>query len=189
MGLYDLAVYLDRLAVLQLPEERAWRDAQSNSRIAVEFAKTPIFQESIAEAWHAMAGLYCFYLIAVSFQNLSWLQFPGIYIEVAREAADALEALKQANGILRTGDDKRLSPSLKGHGLQEAGDPQDMIGMQMSQKDAIQAHHACPSAHHLPLRALAAVEEHHLALAVYQNGGGISIWRGQRSGGSKKGHT
>jgi hypothetical protein len=44
-----------------------------------------------------------------------------------------------------------------------------MIGVEMGQEDVFQAHHARLGAHHLPLRALTAIEKDQIPLPVDQD--------------------
>ena len=62
-----------------------------------------------------------------------------------------------------------LGAALQPHGAQEAGEAKDVIGVHVREEDRI---HAEPGlvAHHLPLRTLAAIEQHEIALALYREG-------------------
>jgi hypothetical protein len=79
-------------------------------------------------------------------------------IEVPREVADFCEGLHQMDGAPWAGDDQGISSSLKGHGLKKPWNAQYVVGVQMGQKYMVEAHHARPGSHHLPLRPFSAVE-------------------------------
>jgi hypothetical protein len=63
---------------------------------------------------------------------------------------------------------KRIGSPLQGHCSEQAGEPEEVIGVKVTEEDVVQGEgHAV--AHHLSLRPFAAVEEQRFALAFHDD--------------------
>jgi len=184
MRLYPLAIDLYALAALQPSEERAGRNAQRYSRLAVEAPRPRLLLQRVAQTGHAVLGGESCHSKSLHLHRLTRLKLHCPDGKVAGEVADGLEAVQHAGGVNGSGDGEGLLSSLKGHGFQQSGYAQDMVGVKMGQEDVGQAHHSRPGPHHLSLGSLAAIKEDHISLPVYKHGRGISLRGGKRSGGS-----
>ena len=68
---------------------------------------------------------------------------------------------------------------------EEPGDAEEMVGVIVSEEDLGEGE-ADAVAHHLPLTALAAVEEDRLALAVHRQPGDVAVHRGGGGAGAQE---
>ena len=81
-----------------------------------------------------------------------------------------------------------LLSALQGHGPEEPDDAQEMIGVKMGDEDGLDPE-TRPVPHHLPLGALAAVEEHQIAFSLHGDAAHIPAHSGPGSGGAEEGDS
>ncbi len=95
-----------------------------------------------------------------------WLEAPGYNRKAEVEVAQAVQQAAILFHELRPVDVERLGPALEAHRLQQSRDAQGVVGMEVAEEDRGHVHEARAGLHHLPLRALTAVEKQALSSAL-----------------------
>ena len=159
---------LDLLAALQGPERRPRIDAEPPRGLGIEAARPILLDERVAERPYAVADREGADLVAIVHHGLVVVELDQLE-RIARPADDPLDRLEELDEAARAVDAKRPLAILEVVGLEQAGDPEVMIGMKVGQVDAVELDEP-DRAMHLPLRALAAVEQQPLPAAAHEDG-------------------
>jgi len=95
--------------------------------------------------------------IALSGNGVTGSEFANFESECEAFRTERFSTSKHSIGARRTPETKRFSATLKGHGSQESHYADEMISMEMREKNVVEIERD-PIAHHLALRSLAAIE-------------------------------
>jgi hypothetical protein len=147
-----------RLALVDLSPERTLGDSKLASAIGIEAAQPDVLAEGVPDGIRAMVGLVDQDVVLLARQTV-----PGAELhDLDRELGPLDSHVGQpANDLVRgpgTVNDHWLLPILQAQRPDEAGDAKDVVGVIVGEKDFAEGE-ADPVPHHLPLGALAAIEQ------------------------------
>src|SRR5574341_525872 len=185
---YRPAVYFDRFPFLELLKKGSCRYPEFNGFFPVKSPRASFFFKDITKAWNAVVSGYGFDRILSLFKNIPIFQFMRIYLKSEPVISQFDQELHHLSRPFRPVDLKRFCPPVKRHCLDKPGYPQEMICMEMSDEYGTDLHTRF-GAHHLLLRAFAAVKEHHIALPVDHYCRRVAVRRGQGASCAKKSYT
>ncbi len=178
---------LDGLAALQAAEVGTLGDAELAGALGVEAAGALLLGEQVAEGSDPVLDRERLDRVIAEAHAGAGLELVDLD-RVADAADDPAERREQVAQPGRPGDHKGLGPVLHVPGLEQAGQPEVVVGVQVGDEDVIDLDES-RRALHLPLRALAAVEEQPVAAAPDQHRGGVAPRRGHRAAGAEKDHV
>jgi hypothetical protein len=188
VGRVDGAAVVERhpLAAVQPAPERALRYAELARPVRVEAAEPGVLGDREADSVDPVLGGEDDEVVTVPLETVAGADLDDVDRELVALDAEGHRGAEHLACALRAVERHRLGAVLEPHGPQESGDAEDVIGVVVGEEDFAERE-ADPVAHHLPLGALAAVEEEHLPFAVHREAGDVAVERRRRGAGAEEG--
>ena len=172
---------VDRLATLEAPEVGPGADTQRRGRVCIEAAGALVLDERVAEARPAVLDRERLDLVAVERNNVVPLEHVGHEV-VGQPAQRRHHRAEQPIQAARAVDRQWPIASVQRVGVQQAGQPEPVIGVVVGEEDRIQIDQP-DRADELALGPLATVEEECVAVEPRDDRRQVSAPCGHRSGG------
>src|SRR5437588_4817436 len=176
---------LDRFALCQLAPQRSFGNSGGFRFLDIKPATSHVLLQDVSERRPAAVfrrkGAD---VVAVPFRGTGY-SISGLYFDDLHGKRYALDAQLHRRGqhLLRTPgtvQEERLGAPLQAQRPNQSNDAQEMIGVEVGEEDFGQRE-AHAVAHHLALRAFAALEQQRLALTMNCNSGDVSFYGGPGS--------
>ena len=154
------------------------RDAEFLGAVPVEPALALLFDERVADRSGVVIGRERPDLVVVGRQG-DPARIDGVDAdrEFGPAAGDGDEGLDLAPGAGGDVDGDGVGPLVEVHRLQQAGDAEDVVAVEVRDEDVADAE-AGAEPHHLPLGTLAAVEQQAVAFAADEHRARVPLGRG-----------
>jgi hypothetical protein len=150
---------------MQPAEQRALRHALLAGHVRVEPAEPLMLDHRVAEGVSAVLCAVCDDVVLIPLDLLTRLQLDDVHDERHAFHAQVHRVMQDAGAALRRPQSEGRLPALQSHGAQQAGHAEEVVGVHVREEDVVEGE-AGAEAHHLPLRALAAVEQQRIALPL-----------------------
>ena len=161
----------DGLPRLESAVERSLGNAEFVCFLEAEPPGSHRLLEHVSECGHRVRGLDRLHPVLSAVDDVSAPQPLCTHGEPGREVPNGDEGLHEVLRTLRAIDEQLPLPSVHGHRLDESRDPEEVIAVEMREKDAGHLHERKAGQHELTLRALAAVEQNHLRASLHGDRG------------------
>src|SRR2546430_2116205 len=172
----------DRLACLQLPEARPCRDAERLAALDAEPPGSRSLFEPIAQARDRVDRLVGRDRVLAAVHGPARRDLLRLHREAWREVAEGEQLADEPLDAPRAVDLEGRPASVHRHALDHAGQPEEMVSVEVGQEDPRHLHEAQAALHELPLRPFPAVEQNDLRPSFHRDRAHVPLRRRPRSG-------
>ena len=174
---------------MDLSPQRTFGNSQLAREVRIESAFPFFFDERVAERRRAaVVDGERDDRVAGALKSLPGFELQDLDGKGGALESEGLGALENSTCAARSPQSQRLGSTLQGHGPHQTDHAEQVVGVHVGEEDVLEGErHAV--AHHLPLRAFAAVEHERFAFAVYSERRHVAFDRWSRCGSSKKANT
>ena len=169
------------------PKSGPSRHAQRLGLLQVEAPGRVVLLQHVRQRVDAVVHAHRVHRVAVPLHAVAVLQLDDLHREgrAAPRPGAPPGAAAASPGAGRTGASAFLAPHHPQR-AQEADDSQVVVGVEVGEEDGVHRE-AGAEAHHLPLAALAAVEEQQVRVRLHRQAGEVAVQRRLRGRGSEEG--
>ena len=171
---------------MQPAPERPLRNAQLARPLGVEPPQPGVLGQRVADGVGPVLGLEDHDVVFVALEPVARLHLHDLDRKLVRSMPTVSMPPEDPLRAPRAVEHHRRGAVLQAHGPEQAGDAEDVVGVIVGEEDLAEGE-ADPVPHHLPLGALAAVEEDRLAFALQRETGDVAVDGGTGGAGAEKG--
>ena len=171
---------------MQPAPQRALGNAQLARALGIEPAQPGVLRQREADGVGPVLGLEHDDVVLVALEPVTRLELADLDRKLVALDAERDRGAEHPLRAPRAVERDRRGPVLQSHRPQQPGDAEDVIRVIVGEEDLGEGE-AHPVPHHLPLVALAAVEEDRLPFALDREPGDVAVDGGRGGAGAEEG--